>query len=332
MEFNAPPHKYNAEGEERTIGIELEFAGIKPDRAAELITSIYNGEIQKKNHYEIDVKDTELGDFRVELDARILKKMASRNMFSDLDVKVESDFILQSLEGVLDKLARKVVPLEIVMPPIPISRLPRLEKLREVLQENRAEGTQTSLIHAFGMHINVEPPDLEIPTLVDHLRAFMILYPWLMDALDIDISRRISPFVDPFPDEYIKLLLDPEYEPDRDQFIKDYITYNPTRNRPVDMMPIFGLMREDLIESVMENEKNAPRPTFHYRLPNSRIDDPDWDFATEWNHWLVVEELADDEEMLDKLSRLYLLRRMETVMFLRKEWANTLRILLELED
>lgn len=332
MGFKSPPKKYNAEGEERTIGIELEFAGIKPDRASELITSLYGGEIQKENRYEINIRETELGDFRVELDARILKKMASRNMFSDLDVEVKEDFILQSLEGAFDKLARKVVPLEIVMPPIPISQQDRLEELRKLLQENKAEGTHTSLIHAFGMHMNVEPPDLETSTLLDHLRAFMILYPWLMDALNIDISRRISPFVDPYPAKYVKLILNPHYNPDQKQFIEDYVEYNPTRNRPVDMMPIFGLLNSSLIESAMEGEKNAPRPTFHYRLPNSRIDDPDWDFATEWNHWVVVEELAVDKEMLKKLSQLYLLRDMETVISFRKEWANTLRILLELDD
>lgn len=332
MEFESPPEIYNSDGVERTIGYELEFAGVEPEQAAKLITELYGGRIEKQTRYEIDISETELGDFRVELDARLLKKMAHRNMFSDMDMEVSDDFGLSSLEGMLDKLARKVVPLEIVMPPIPISHQPKLEDLRRLLQENKAQGTNTSLIHAFGMHLNIEPPDLEAETLLRYLRAFVVVYPWLMEALEIDISRRISPYVDPFPDEYVNLLLSTDYEPDERQLIEDYIEFNPTRNRPLDMMPIFGLKEEALIEETLKGQKNYPRPTFHYRLPNSRIDNPDWHFATEWNHWLVVERLAEDREMLGKLRELYILRHMETVISFRKEWANTLRILLDLDE
>jgi len=92
------------------------------------------------------------------------------------------------------------------------------------------------------------------------------------------------------------------------------------------------MLNNELITPVMEGEKNDPRPTFHYRLPNSRIDDPEWRFADEWNHWLAVEKLVSNNEMFEKLSRLYLLRRDETVISFRKEWAKTLEILLDLDD
>lgn len=332
MSILSPPITKNNNGNPRMVGLEIEFAGIKPMQAANIITSVYGGEISREHRYHINVSGTELGDFRVELDARILRRMAEENIFDRLGISLEEDSIRKSIEDVVDKMARSVVPLEIVMPPVTIQELNKLERLREALQKNKAKGTYASMVHAFGMHLNIESPDLKIMTLLNYLRAFLVVYPWLLKALNIDMTRRISPFVDPFPEKYVKKILDPEYDPDSDQFIEDYIEFNPTRNRPVDMMPIFGMLNDELIAPVMEGEKNDPRPTFHYRLPNSRIDDPDWRFEDEWNHWLVVERLVTDDEMLEKLSRLYLLRRDQTVISFRKEWAKTLEILIDLDE
>jgi len=330
--LNLPLQMTNADGQQRTIGLELEFAGIKPRKAAELIQSVYGGTLQKEHRYQIDIEDTELGDFRVELDARILRKMASNNIFDRLGINLSEESFRKSIEDAVDKLARSVVPLEIVMPPVSLETLPQLEKLRILLQENKAKGTDTSLVHAFGMHMNIETPDLRIATLQRYLKAFLILYPWLMERLQVDISRRISPFVDPFPDEYAALVLNTDYQPNEQEFVADYVSHNPTRNRPLDMMPILGMLQPDRIAEVMEGEKNEPRPTFHYRLPNSHIDDPAWTFNTEWKRWLAVEKLAGNDEMLDKLGRLYLLRKMETVISFRKEWAETVNILLDLDE
>ncbi len=332
MSFLSPPITKNKDGNSRMVGLEIEFAGIEPMQAAEIITSVFGGEISKEHRYQINISGSDLGDFRVELDARILRRMAEENIFDKLGISLEEDSIRKSIEDVVDKMARSVVPLEIVMPPVSIDELEKLENLRKALQENKAKGTYASMVHAFGMHLNIEAPNLNVKTLLNYLRAFAVVYPWLLEVLRIDMTRRISPFVDPFPEKYVKKILSPEYAPDVDQFIEDYIEFNPTRNRPVDMMPIFGMLNEDIIEPVMEGEKNDPRPTFHYRLPNSRIDDPDWRFEDEWNHWLVVERLAADDEMLNKLSRLYLLRRDQTVISFRKEWAKTLEILLDLDE
>ena len=166
--------------------------------------------------------------------------------------------------------------------------------------------------------------------MVRYLKSFFILYPWLLEILNIDLSRRISPFIDHFPDPYVQLVLDLNYAPTVDQLITDYLKYSPTRNRPLDMMPIWALLDEDRVKNVLGDEKNKPRPTFHYRLPNSRIEDPDWSFIQEWEHWMEVEKLAADDEMLRKLSRLYQFRKKEKFVAFRKEWAQTVVILLDL--
>lgn len=332
MSYKLPPTVNNTKGEPRKIGLELEFAGVEIEEAAKIIQSLYGGQLKEEHRYHFEILGSKLGDFRVELDARILRKMASEDIFEKFGINLDEESIRKSIEGVVDKLAKVVVPLEIVMPPVSFKDVHQLEELRSKLQENRAEGTHTSFVHAFGMHINIESPDLETATLLRYLRSFVLLYPWLLETLEIDISRRISPFVDPFPNGYVQRILDPSYNPDQQQFIEDYLEFNPTRNRPVDMMPIFGMLNEELIQPVLKGQKNDPRPTFHYRLPNSRIDDPDWRFEHEWNNWLAVEDLAEDDGMLSKLSRLYLLRKKETVISFRKEWAKTMAILLDLDE
>lgn len=321
-----------ARGDQRKVGLELEFAGIEIEEVAQIVQSLYGGEINKEHRYHFEISDSELGDFRIELDARILREMADRDIFGKWGMDLDEESIRKSFEDAVDKLAKTVVPLEVVMPPIPISELHRLEDLRKRLQENKAEGTHTSFVYAFGMHINIESPDLKTETLLNYLRSFLILYPWLLEELKIDFSRRITPFVDPFPQKYVINILEPSYAPDQEQLISDYMEFNPTRNRPLDMMPIFAWVNKELIYPVMEDKKNVPRPTFHYRLPNSRIDDPVWRFEDEWNLWLEIEKLAGDNEMLHKLSRLYVTRKEETVISFRKEWATTVAILLDLDE
>ncbi|MGK7369320.1 MAG: amidoligase family protein, partial [Candidatus Halalkalibacterium sp. M3_1C_030] len=284
-----------------------------------------------ENRYEYNIINTELGDFRVELDALILRKMASENLFKKFGFDIDTNKLSDSIEDVLDKMAKSVVPIEIVMPPVTLEDIEKLEYLQAQLQKNKAEGTKTSLIHAFGMHLNIECPDLKVETLLKYLRSFMLLYPWLLEKLNVDITRRISPFVDPFPDVYVQKVLEPDYEPDLETFMNDYLQFNDTRNRPLDMMPIFGLLDEERTQKALGGEKNNPRPTFHYRLPNSNIDEPDWKFSGEWNDWCEVEKLAADSEMLKKLSKLYMLRKSKTLVSFKKEWAETLSILLDLD-
>jgi hypothetical protein len=331
MSFKQPPQIYDSQGKPRRVGLELEFAGVNIEEAAQLIKELYGGQIKEGSRYKVEILKTDLGDFRVELDARILQKMAEEDLFNKFGINLEEKS-RKSVEDLVDRLAKTVVPIEVVMPPVEIERLDELEKLRAKLQENRAEGTKVSFMHAFGMHINIETPDLKVETLLRYLRAFFVIYPWLLEQLKIDITRRISPFVDHFPEQYVRKILDPSYNPQQREFVKDYLRYSSTRNRPLDMMPILGLLENELVEKALDGEKNEPRSAFHYRLPNSHIDDSDWLFEDEWNYWVVIEKLAYDLEMLNKLCKLYLHREREKMISFRKEWSKTIAILLDLDE
>lgn len=330
--FQQPPQRKNKKGEDRTVGLELEFAGVDIEQTAELVQSLFGGDIVKANRYRFSVENTELGDFAVELDARLLQRMAEENILDKFGITPGKKPIRKSIEDTVDRLAKSVVPLEIIMPPVAVDQLYRMEELREVLQENRAEGTGVSLVNAFGMHINIEVPDFHEDILRNYLKSFLILYPWLLSILNIDITRRVTPFVYPFGEPYVRKVLNPSYRPNADQLISDYLEKNATRNRPLDMLPIFGMMQPSLVEAAIEGEKNRTRPTFHYRLPNSRIDDPEWRFQEEWNYWLEVERLAGNTDMMDKLGRLYLQRDKETLISFQREWSRTVAILLDLDE
>lgn len=315
----------------RKIGFELEFAGIELEDAARIIKNVYGGTITKNHRYYYQVAGTAWGTFRVELDARILRRMASQGTLKKWGIDFKAGKGSQTVEGMVDRVAKTVVPIEIVMPPVPMDKAEELDVLRGALQQERAEGTGVSLVHAFGMHINIECVNTEVEMLLAYLRSFILLYPWLLKQLKIDVTRRLSPFVDAFPDAYTKHVLNPRYNPTKEKFIQDYISFNPTRNRPLDFMPIFAMNEPERVAEALQNEKNTPRPTFHYRLPNSNIDDPDWRLMDELNYWMVVEQLAQKPALIEKLSRLYLLQKQQSLVSFNREWAEMIAILLDLD-
>jgi hypothetical protein len=182
------------------------------------------------------------------------------------------------------------------MPPIPVSQLFRTEDLREQLRLKGAHGTSQSYLFAFGLHINPEAVSLETESVVRHLQAFLLSNQRLRKDLHIDPSRDLSPFVDPFPEPYHQLVLQQDYEPDLARFADDYLGYNPTRNRGLDLLPLLAYLdsrrvTDSLRQDVAEIIK--PRPTYHFRLPNSHVDDPEWRLGEAWGLWLGVESLAN---------------------------------------
>jgi hypothetical protein len=97
-------------------------------------------------------------------------------------------------------------------------------------------------------------------------------------------------------------VLAPGYAPDQAGLIDNYLHANPTRNRELDMLPLFAWIDEDRVRSCVPDARIKARPTFHYRLPDARIGDPGWSLALEWNRWCVVERLAADAERLAAMS------------------------------
>ena len=118
------------------------------------------------------------------------------------------------------------------------------------------------------------------------------------------MTRKLTWFIDPFETEYIQKVININYKPTLKEFTNDYIKYNPTRNRALDLLPLLSFLNKEVKEK-LSNEKINPRPAFHYRLPNSRIDEKEWSIAKEFNMWSLIEKIAYDKENLYNLCNKY---------------------------
>ena len=116
----------------------------------------------------------------------------------------------------------------------------------------------------------------------------------LRDQVQPDGLRKVLGWAEPHGPEYLSLLERPDYSPDQAQLITDYIQANPGRNYDLDMLPLFTHLDEDLVTRHLGEQSSTPRPTFHYRLPNSLVDQPGWTLADDWNRWVEVEQLAEE--------------------------------------
>jgi gamma-glutamyl-gamma-aminobutyrate hydrolase PuuD len=295
--FRLPKQILRTDGEPRRVGVELEFSGLSLDTIEDLLIQAGGIRFKRQSNYASIVSIDGLGEVKVELDARIFSELKLRKVFADLQIDEWKKDFGSELEHRLSEEARRFVPYELVFPPVPIDQLNRVDRIRAVLA-NAAEGTRASLFNAFGTHLNPELPQLDVATLLAYLRAYLVLEKRLETLHDVDPSRRLLPFIDHFPMRYVERVMNPDYRPDLTDFAADYLEFNPTRNRPLDFLPVLKLLCEQQVHEALPKVKISSRPTLHYRLPNCLIDDPEWSVAVEWNRWLEVERLASDADTL----------------------------------
>jgi hypothetical protein len=303
--FQLPPVVHNARGEVRKAGFELEYAGLSLEAAAKIVQHVFGGRHVIESPSVQRVESTRYGTFKLEIDSSLLKDRKYEQPLRAIGIEPDDLGGAHRLERTLAKLfAVAGVPYEIVSPPMPVTDLAPIDELRRLLSQNDAAGTRVLPWYAFGMHINPEIPSDDPGQLRDYLRAFLLLYPWLKRRVNVDFARSLSPYINPFPDDYVRLVLQPDYPADGERLIDDYLAYNPTRNRPLDMLPVLCHLNRDRVMGRVEDEHLVkPRPAFHYRLPNCLVDEPDWTLAREWNTWVSVEHLANDPERLATMSR-----------------------------
>ena len=188
------PVETNHDGETRRVGIELEFTGLTLEQATSVVLENLDAKIKTETQAEKVVEIAALGDFAIEIDWAFLKQQADEFKQTDREDK---------WLGYLGDMATMLVPLEIVSPPIKWHELPRLEKLTGILKLCGAKGTENSLLSAYGLHINTEIPSPDPEVLHAYLKAFSLLQSWLSDYHQVDISRKVTPYIDFFAHEYI---------------------------------------------------------------------------------------------------------------------------------
>lgn len=282
--FAPLPQPLNADGVARLVGVEIEFGGLPESDAAYLCATFLNGRVVQIDSHIWRVEDSELGTLDIYLDIFLRKAQQSRLRDQALD------------------LGREVVPVEIVTEPLDLDGLARLEALREKLRMAGALGSGAGWFFGFGVHLNIEIASDCDADIVRPLLAYALIEDWLRAKNPIDDSRRLLPFTDPYPTDFVRALLRAGPEATREHVTGLYLELTPSRNRGLDMLPIFAHFDPDRVAEAVD-DKTSARPTFHFRLPDCRIDEPGWSLADEWDRWRVVEQVAEDSALLDRLAQ-----------------------------
>ncbi|WP_036300121.1 amidoligase family protein [Methylomarinum vadi] len=312
IHFKPPSIINKDDGTPRKVGYELEFSGLDLEQAGKVLRDALGGNLRQLSAAESELTVDELGVFHIELDWNFLKRKAEEN-----EQKEENGEWID----LLAEAANSLVPMEIVCPPIAINDLQALTPMVVGLRQAGAVGTEESLLAAYGVHINTELPSLDAETLRAYLRAFSLLQWWLVDAHDVDVARKMSPYIDLYPEAYLKKLFT-EPQPTLAQIFADYLEHNASRNRALDMLPLFAHIDQEALRRVVDDPKIQARPTFHYRLPNCHIEQEDWSLADSWNTWWIVEQLAQRRDDLENLCNNYLQASRPLIGVNRQEWVE----------
>jgi hypothetical protein len=298
--FLQPPFQKNYLDESRKIGVEIEFAAVTPREAAKCVQDIFGGEIRTRTAHKIEVLGTSHGDFLVELDSQYIHRLETLGdtpiFSSELDDWLR--WFQKSLGQMIGEVAAAVVPCEIVCPPMELGEMQLLDRTVETLTRLGATGTRENLLYAFGAQLNPDIARKDADYITAVLKAYLLLSPWLREVIEVDMTRRIFAFADPFPKAYVRLVAGVDYWPDQASLIDDYLMYNPTRNRELDMLPLLSWLDEPRVRATVPDPRVKSRPTFHYRLPDANFGKADWTITGEWNRWCEVERLAADPEKL----------------------------------
>ncbi|MEZ4383742.1 MAG: amidoligase family protein [Nannocystaceae bacterium] len=335
-----PPLAETAAGATRRIGVEIELIGLDVAEVAALVAEELRGDVVARGDYEHEVHGDADGVWAVELDSQQVKRLSrARDAAAEASddpsdpegaapegaVREAIARIEAAAESLFLRGAEAVVPVEVVSPPLPLPRLADVERLIARLREAGAKGTGAGLTYAFGIQLNPEMPRLDAPTITRYLQAFLCLYDWLLGRSAIDPTRRLTGYSAGFPAAYVRRVVDPSYAPELAALIDDYLADNPTRNRALDLLPLFIHLDRDRVRAVVDDPRVKPRPTLHYRLPNSEIDDPRWGVHVAWNDWLEVERLAADPPRLRQLCARYSERLARPLGGLLSDWGEEVK-------
>lgn len=283
-EFTPLPQPLNAKGNPRLVGVEIELGGLDEARVARICADTLGGTAKQGDGPFWTVKDSEIGDVEIYLD--VFLRNAQQSKLRDLALDI----------------GREVIPVEIVTEPLDHAGLRRLDDLRAALREAGGLGSGAGWFFGFGLHLNIEIASESDADIVHPLLAYALIEDWIRTANPIDDARRVLPFTDPYPTDFVRALIAAGPGASRDQVTGIYLEHTPSRNRGLDMLPIFAHFDPGRIAAAI-SDKTSARPTFHFRLPDCRIDEADWSIADEWNRWLLVERVAQDADLLAELSR-----------------------------
>lgn len=287
--FPPLPHPLTDTGEERKTGVEIEFSGVTEDQTADIVCRRFGGRITARDAHQINIADTDIGAVEIVLDTALRK--ASDNRLVDLGLS----------------LGRAIIPVEIVTEPLDRAQMKQLDRLCDDLRDAGAHGTANGILLGFGVHLNIEIVSEDAPHTLRTVLAFGLLEDWLRDSMQIDHTRRILPFIEPWPRDFVIGLARDRENLTFDGVRRLYAERVNSRNHGLDLLPVFKHADERLFaRHFPDHDQTKGRPAFHYRLPDSRIDEAAWSLRQEWINWCRIERLAAQAERLHQLAKAFL--------------------------
>jgi hypothetical protein len=287
-----------SEERSRRIGVEIEFMGLSARAAARVLADRLGGVMVEEDPHAFLVQGSSLGDLAVQLDIRYVHPKAHGK---SLPIHLGT-----SSAAWLGSALTYLVPRELIVSPVAVDRLVEVDQAVDVLRRAGATGRGASWFGSLGLHFNIDPPRLDVRTLVGVFKAFLLIEPWLRSwTVRRGWTRRAAFLPASFPPRYVRQVLAPDYWPDLATFTDGYLHANPTRNRALDLLPILQHFDEARVRAKLPYEKIGSRPALHYRLPRAHVGEPGWSIAPDWDRWMAVERLAGEPHRLDALGLAY---------------------------
>lgn len=280
--FASLPQPRAADGSKRLIGVEIEFGGLPEDRVARIVSDTLGGAAQQGDGPFWSVTDSAIGKVEVYLDTALRKAQRT------------------ALRDELLRLGREVIPVELVTEPLGMDGMAHLQTLVEALRDAGAMGSGAGLAYGFGIHFNVQIASDDVADIRRPLLAYALIEDWLRDSMPIDDTRHVLPFTDPYPTSFVRALVKAG-QVGLSDLIAIYLDHCPSRNFGLDMLPVFAHLAPERVKGAL-GEATSARPTFHFRLPDCRIDEAEWGLPDEWLRWVTVERVAQDDALLARLA------------------------------
>ncbi|MCB5176448.1 amidoligase family protein [Microvirga lenta] len=278
-----PPILKRADGKLRQVGLEIEFLGASVSGAARAISRNFGGSVEVEDPHAFRICGSRLGDMSIEMDLRHIHPERHPNLRPRLN---------RYAAAWLGTVISPFVPRELITSPMPVTQLPEMDEVVQTLREAGARGRGAVLLDSLGLHLNIDPPRLDVATITAFLKALLLVDRRLRRETARGSVRLTLALPPEYPKAYVQRVLSPDYWPDLTRFTADYLEANPTRDRALDLLPLLTYLDEEHVRSVLPHEKINPRPAFHYRLPQAHLSDPNWSILPDWERWLIVERLA----------------------------------------
>lgn len=280
--FKPLPKDKDVDNAPRLTGVEIEYSGVSAEDTAKIAVRELGGTARQTDDHAWTVDGSDIGDIEVYLDTALRYADDSAVKKVGLDV------------------GRAVIPVELVTDPLTRAQMGQLDGLRDALRQAGAEGTRAGMTYGFGVHFNPAIASTKAEDITAPLIAYALIEDWMRKAEPIDLSRRVLPFTDPYPTDLVQAFCNEGIvSPDRAMAI--YLDHAPSRNYGLDMLPIFAWLDEDRVRQALGDDPTSARPTFHFRLPDCRIDEENWSLAREWDRWRLVEQIAADADLMTRL-------------------------------